>query len=146
MQLLCDTVVLNCSWDNSCLYVIVTFLAQVAKEKPPLTVVGDVGGRIAIMVVSHRFKYFFFIANSKGILVLVRNKKRMFSSQMFHVHFQDDIIDDAQSFVAVAQVLKNHGAYKIYIIATHGLLSADAPDLLESSPITEVNRTCSCHC
>ncbi|MCP9266292.1 Phosphoribosyl pyrophosphate synthase-associated protein 2 [Dirofilaria immitis] len=75
------------------------FPAQVAKEKPPLTVVGDVGGRIAIMV--------------------------------------DDIIDDAQSFVAVAQVLKNHGAYKIYIIATHGLLSADAPDLLESSPITE---------
>ncbi|KAL3981687.1 Phosphoribosyl synthetase-associated domain family protein [Acanthocheilonema viteae] len=76
------------------------FPAQVAKEKPPLTVVGDVGGRIAIMV--------------------------------------DDIIDDAQSFVAVAQVLKNRGAYKIYVIATHGLLSADAPDLLESSPITEV--------
>ncbi|CAG9533336.1 unnamed protein product [Cercopithifilaria johnstoni] len=76
------------------------FPAQVAKEKPPLTVVGDVGGRIAIMV--------------------------------------DDIIDDAQSFVVVAQVLKNRGAYKIYVIATHGLLSADAPDLLESSPITEV--------
>uniref|UniRef100_F1L2D0 Phosphoribosyl pyrophosphate synthase-associated protein 2 n=1 Tax=Ascaris suum TaxID=6253 RepID=F1L2D0_ASCSU len=76
------------------------FPAQVPKEKPPLTVVGDVGGRIAIMV--------------------------------------DDIIDDAQSFVAAAQVLKNRGAYKIYVIATHGLLSADAPGLLESSPITEV--------
>uniref|UniRef100_F1L0A8 Phosphoribosyl pyrophosphate synthase-associated protein 1 n=1 Tax=Ascaris suum TaxID=6253 RepID=F1L0A8_ASCSU len=50
----------------------------------------------------------------------------------------DDIIDDAQSFVAAAQVLKNRGAYKIYVIATHGLLSADAPGLLESSPITEV--------
>ncbi|VDM37147.1 unnamed protein product [Toxocara canis] len=76
------------------------FPAQVPKEKPPLTVVGDVGGRIAIMV--------------------------------------DDIIDDAQSFVAAAEVLKNRGAYKIYVIATHGLLSADAPGLLESSPITEV--------
>ncbi|KHN84896.1 Phosphoribosyl pyrophosphate synthase-associated protein 1 [Toxocara canis] len=75
------------------------FPAQVPKEKPPLTVVGDVGGRIAIMV--------------------------------------DDIIDDAQSFVAAAEVLKNRGAYKIYVIATHGLLSADAPGLLESSPITE---------
>uniref|UniRef100_A0A915A5B9 Ribose-phosphate pyrophosphokinase N-terminal domain-containing protein n=1 Tax=Parascaris univalens TaxID=6257 RepID=A0A915A5B9_PARUN len=52
--------------------------------------------------------------------------------------FEDDIIDDAQSFVAAAQVLKNRGAYKIYVIATHGLLSADAPGLLESSPITEV--------
>eukprot|EP00081_Caenorhabditis_elegans_P007521 NP_001257130.1 Uncharacterized protein CELE_W04G3.5 [Caenorhabditis elegans] len=74
--------------------------AQESKQKPPLTVVGDVGGRIAIMV--------------------------------------DDIIDDAQSFVAAAEVLKARGAYKIYVIATHGVLSSDAPALLEASPITEV--------
>uniref|UniRef100_A0A914RFD3 Uncharacterized protein n=1 Tax=Parascaris equorum TaxID=6256 RepID=A0A914RFD3_PAREQ len=42
------------------------FPQQAAKEKPPLTVVGDVGGRIAIIV--------------------------------------DDIIDEAQSFVAAAEV------------------------------------------
>uniref|UniRef100_A0A915E1R4 Ribose-phosphate pyrophosphokinase N-terminal domain-containing protein n=1 Tax=Ditylenchus dipsaci TaxID=166011 RepID=A0A915E1R4_9BILA len=76
------------------------FPSQVAKEKPPLTIVGDVGGRIAIIV--------------------------------------DDIIDDAQSFVAAAEVLKARGAYKIYVIATHGLLSLDAPALLEASPINEV--------
>jgi len=76
------------------------FPTQVPKEKPPLTIVGDVGGRIAIIV--------------------------------------DDIIDDAQPFVAAAEVLKARGAYKIYVIATHGLLSADAPALLESSPINEV--------
>lgn len=41
------------------------FLAQVAKEKPPLTVVGDVGGRIAIMVVSvHQSEYLFFHCKS----------------------------------------------------------------------------------
>ncbi|VDK45394.1 unnamed protein product [Anisakis simplex] len=79
---------------------VISISAQVPKEKPPLTVVGDVGGRIAIIV--------------------------------------DDIIDDAQSFVSAAEILKNRGAYKIYVIATHGLLSADAPGLLESSPITEV--------
>ena len=62
--------------------------------------VGDVGGRIAIIV--------------------------------------DDIIDDAQTFVAAAEVLRARGAYKIYVIATHGLLSADAPALLESSCIHEV--------
>lgn len=55
------------------------------------------------------------------------------------ISIKDDIIDDAQSFVAAAQVLKNRGAYKIYVIATHGLLSADAPGLLESSPIHEVS-------
>ncbi|KAI1732616.1 phosphoribosyl synthetase-associated domain-containing protein [Ditylenchus destructor] len=76
------------------------FPTQVPKEKPPLTVVGDVGGRIAIIV--------------------------------------DDIIDDAQSFVAAAEVLKARGAYKIYVIATHGLLSLDAPALLEASPINEI--------
>ncbi|KAF8771525.1 Phosphoribosyl pyrophosphate like protein [Argiope bruennichi] len=71
-----------------------------AKEKPPINVVGDVGGRIAIMV--------------------------------------DDMIDDVESFVMAAEVLKERGAYKIYVLATHGLLSSDAPRLLEDSPIDEV--------
>ncbi|XP_008467769.1 phosphoribosyl pyrophosphate synthase-associated protein 1-like [Diaphorina citri] len=71
-----------------------------AKEKPPISVVGDVGGRVAIMV--------------------------------------DDMVDDVHSFVAAAEVLKDRGAYKIYVLATHGLLSSDAPLLIEESPIDEV--------
>ncbi|WAQ97680.1 KPRB-like protein [Mya arenaria] len=74
--------------------------AMQAKEKPPLNVVGDVGGRIAIIV--------------------------------------DDMIDDVQSFVAISAVLKERGAYKIYAMATHGLLSSDAPRLIEDSYIDEV--------
>ncbi|VDM40806.1 unnamed protein product [Toxocara canis] len=70
------------------------------KEKCELTVVGDVGGRIAIIV--------------------------------------DDIIDEAFSFIAAAEVLKARGAYKVFVVATHGLLSADAPALLEGSPIDQV--------
>lgn len=54
---------------------------------------------------------------------------------MFH---QDDLIDDVHSFVAAAEVLKERGAYKIYVLATHGLLSSDAPSLIEESPIDEV--------
>ncbi|XP_018617406.1 phosphoribosyl pyrophosphate synthase-associated protein 1 isoform X2 [Scleropages formosus] len=73
---------------------------MMAKEKPPITVVGDVGGRIAIIV--------------------------------------DDIIDDVEDFVAAAEILKERGAYKIYIMATHGLLSAEAPRLIEESAIDEV--------
>ncbi|XP_075898792.1 phosphoribosyl pyrophosphate synthase-associated protein 1-like [Nelusetta ayraudi] len=73
---------------------------MMAKEKPPITVVGDVGGRIAIIV--------------------------------------DDIIDDVGDFVAAAEILKERGAYKIYIMATHGLLSADAPRIIEESAIDEV--------
>ncbi|XP_008276716.1 phosphoribosyl pyrophosphate synthase-associated protein 1-like isoform X1 [Stegastes partitus] len=73
---------------------------MMAKEKPPITVVGDVGGRIAIIV--------------------------------------DDIIDDVEDYVAAAEILKERGAYKIYIMATHGLLSAEAPRLIEESAIDEV--------
>ncbi|XP_076149073.1 phosphoribosyl pyrophosphate synthase-associated protein 1-like isoform X1 [Alosa pseudoharengus] len=73
---------------------------MMAKEKPPISVVGDVGGRIAIII--------------------------------------DDIIDDVENFVAAAEILKERGAYKIYIMATHGLLSADAPRLIEESAIDEV--------
>lgn len=48
------------------------FLIQAVKMKPPLTVAGDLGGKIAILV--------------------------------------DDIIDEAQSFVAAAQVTINNYA------------------------------------
>ncbi|PNJ02078.1 PRPSAP2 isoform 28, partial [Pongo abelii] len=72
----------------------------IPKEKPPITVVGDVGGRIAIIV--------------------------------------DDIIDDVDSFLAAAETLKERGAYKIFVMATHGLLSSDAPRLIEESAIDEI--------
>jgi phosphoribosylpyrophosphate synthetase len=49
------------------------------------------------------------------------------------------MVDDVQSFVAAAEVLKERGAYKIYVLATHGLLSSDAPRLIEDSPIDEVS-------
>ncbi|KAM9393714.1 phosphoribosyl pyrophosphate synthase-associated protein 2 isoform 1-T1 [Pholidichthys leucotaenia] len=76
------------------------FLVLIPKEKPPITVVGDVGGRIAIIV--------------------------------------DDIIDDVDSFVAAAETLKERGAYKIFVMATHGLLSSEAPRFIEESSIDEV--------
>lgn len=79
-----------------------------AKEKPPINVVGDVGGRIAIMVVS-RILFFFLCKDSM-------DWRMKFSK------FQDDMIDDVASFVAAAEVLKDRGAYKIYVLATHGLL------------------------
>lgn len=40
--------------------------------------------------------------------------------------------------MAVAEILKERGAYKVYVMATHGLLSADAPRLIEESLIDEV--------
>lgn len=43
-----------------------------------------------------------------------------------------------ESFVAAAEILKERGAYKIYVMATHGILSADAPRLIEESSIDEV--------
>ena len=54
------------------------------------------------------------------------------------VCIQDDMIDDVEAFVSAAQILHERGAYKIYVMATHGLLSADAPRLIEDSWIDEV--------
>lgn len=70
------------------------------KEKLPMDVVGDVSGRIAIIV--------------------------------------EDIVDDVTSFVRAAEILKERGAYKVYVVATHGLLSSDAPRLIDDSQIDEV--------
>lgn len=68
-------------------------------------------------------------------------KPPLISSDQGLVRSQDDIIDDVEDFVAAADILKERGAYKIYIMATHGLLSADAPRLLEESAIDEVKKT-----
>lgn len=70
------------------------------KEKLPMDVVGDVSGRIAIIV--------------------------------------DDMIDDVDAFARAAEVLRERGAYKIYVMATHGLLSSDAPRIIDNSNIDEV--------
>lgn len=51
---------------------------------------------------------------------------------------QDDMIDDVESFVKVAEILKDRGAYKVFVMATHGILSSDAPSLIEDSCIDEV--------
>lgn len=72
----------------------------IEKEKPPVYLVGDVDGKIAIMV--------------------------------------DDIMDDVHSFVKAAQVLKDNGASKVYCMATHGILSKEAPILINQSCIDEV--------
>ncbi len=48
------------------------------------------------------------------------------------------MVDEIEAFVRAAELLKERGAYKIYIIVTHGLLSADAPRLIEDSAIDEV--------
>ncbi|GMT36234.1 hypothetical protein PFISCL1PPCAC_27531 [Pristionchus fissidentatus] len=67
---------------------------------PPLSLVGDVSGKMAIVV--------------------------------------DNIIDEAQCFVEAADLLKSRGAYKVYVVGTHGLLSGDAPAIIENSSITQV--------
>ncbi|MGH0151498.1 UNVERIFIED_CONTAM: hypothetical protein FKN15_052685 [Acipenser sinensis] len=55
-----------------------------------------------------------------------------------YIQEEDDIIDDVDSFLAAADTLKERGAYKIYVMATHGILSCDAPRLIEESAINEV--------
>lgn len=48
------------------------------------------------------------------------------------------MIDEAESFVTAAKLLKERGAYKILVMVTHGLLSANAPELIDDSVIDEV--------
>lgn len=66
------------------------------------------------------------------------NRKTKSRQLKFFSRSKDDMVDDMKSFVAAAEVLKERGAYKIYVLATHGLLSSDAPSLIEDSPIDEV--------
>ena len=51
---------------------------------------------------------------------------------------QDDEIDEVENIVSAAQCLKENGARKIYAVATHALLSGNAPLKLQESVIDEV--------
>ena len=48
------------------------------------------------------------------------------------------MIDDVSPLVMAAKLLKERGAYTIYAMATHGLLSSNAPVLIDDSCIDEV--------
>ena len=53
------------------------------------------------------------------------------------------MIDDVESFVKVAAILKDRGAYKVFVMATHGILSCDA-SVIEDSCIDEVSASFLC--
>ena len=61
-----------------------------------------------------------------------------------HSFCQDDMIDDVDAFVKVADILKERGAYKVIVVSTHGVLSSDAPRLIEDSSIDEVGNFLFC--
>ena len=50
----------------------------------------------------------------------------------------DDVLDDVKHIVDAAITLQDRGACKIYVLATHGIFSSDAPQLIEESPIDEI--------
>ena len=50
----------------------------------------------------------------------------------------DDIIDTAGTITEAARMLKEHGANKIYIAASHGLFNGPALERLDRAPIEEV--------
>ena len=66
------------------------------------------------------------------------NFSRVILQKFTHNNLLKSFLDDVKSFVDASLILKERGAYKIYVLATHGILSADAPRLIEDSPIDEV--------
>ena len=50
----------------------------------------------------------------------------------------DDIIDTAGTITEAAKMLKNNGANKIYICASHGLFNGNAMERLKNAPVEEV--------
>lgn len=83
-----------------------------------MTVVGDVHGKIALMIVSP-------------------TQAHTFQSCDSHV-IQDDVIDDLDHLIAAAKCLKERGAYRVCVVATHGVFTKTATELLEASDIDQV--------
>uniref|UniRef100_A0A5S6QPZ0 Pribosyltran_N domain-containing protein n=1 Tax=Trichuris muris TaxID=70415 RepID=A0A5S6QPZ0_TRIMR len=50
----------------------------------------------------------------------------------------DDVMDEVEEFIQAAVVLRKRGAYKVIVVATHGIFTQSAPLLLEDSMIDEI--------
>jgi ribose-phosphate pyrophosphokinase len=55
-----------------------------------------------------------------------------------HVVIIDDLIDTGGTIVNAAVALKEHGARDVYVGCTHGVLSGDALEKIEASPVKEL--------
>ena len=80
----------------------------------------------------------FFLISFHHLAFIILRSSIQNTNYVLWFTLQEDMIDDATTFVSAAEVLKERGACKIYVMATHGLLSSDAPKLLDASPIDEV--------
>lgn len=70
---------------HNLLYLTVSFFIPVLipKEKPPITVVGDVGGRIAIIVVRTLITQFWLLANFLLLICIGRSNKLLLVAVQF---------------------------------------------------------------
>jgi ribose-phosphate pyrophosphokinase len=50
----------------------------------------------------------------------------------------DDIVDSAGTLVETVKALKENGANEVYAVCTHGVLSGEAIDRIEKSPLKEI--------
>lgn len=53
----------------------------------------------------------------------------------------DDICDTGGSLLAGVEILKKHGARRIYVSVSHGILSGDAMERIQNSSVTEFYTT-----
>lgn len=51
-----------------------------------------------------------------------------------YCYVMDDVIDATHSFIDSAELLKGQGAAKVFVVATHGILSDDSLQEFESCP------------
>jgi len=89
-----------------------------------------------------------YASHLRGELAIV-HKRRMSGSEVEaqeiigevkgrNILMCDDIIATAGTVCSAAKLLKNRGAEKIYVGATHGVLAGDALEQLGQAPIEEV--------
>ncbi|CAE7340125.1 prs [Symbiodinium microadriaticum] len=50
----------------------------------------------------------------------------------------DDMVDTAGTLCKAAEVLKNHGARRVFCFASHGVFSGPAPERIAASALTEL--------
>jgi phosphoribosylpyrophosphate synthetase len=92
-------------------------------EKPPTN------RRVSVETLSISFDTPGFLPKSKPSMYVVGDVVNKIAVIV------NDLIDDANPYIVASHVLKSNGAKEVYVVVTHGILSGDSPEQIESSDI-----------
>ena len=119
--------------------VFVPYVEKTKSAQRVMVVSPDVGGVVRARALARRL--------DAGLSIIDKRRERAGVSEVMHVIGEiegqecvliDDMVDSAGTICSAAAALMEHGAASVRALATHGVFSGSAVDMIHQSPLSEM--------